>query len=148
MKSEEEILSTALNLEQKGCTFYREAEKKTENKTGKKMFSQLAKEEEEHIKSIKEMFRSLYPEKASREIPVFEGEISRYSGEVEALRIAMDMERKSIQFYTEWAQGGVEGLFKELVEFEKTHLELLQAELDYVQKTGFWFDHFESSLED
>ena len=56
--------------------------------------------------------------------------------------------KKSIQFYADWAKGELESLFKELIEFEKKHLELLEAELDYVRKTGFWFDYYESSQED
>lgn len=148
MESEAEILGTALELERKGFKFYTEAERKTENKTGKRMFAQLAKEEEEHIKDIKNMFRNLYPQRGDRDIPLFDVNISEYSGEAEALKIAIDMEKKSIEFYTEWAKGNLGSLFKELVEIEKGHLELLEAELDYVQRTGYWFDYFESSLED
>jgi rubrerythrin len=148
MDNEAEILGTALKLERKGSKFYSEAERKTENETGKKMFRQLAKEEEEHIESLTEMFRNLYPEKPFKDIPLFEIEISEYSGEVEALKIAIDMEKQSIQFYSDWTEGNLEPLFKELIEFEKVHLELLEAELDYVRKTGFWFDYYESSQED
>lgn len=74
--------------------------------------------------------------------------MSEYSGEIDAIKIGIDMEKKSIEFYKNWAKGNLKSLFNELIEFEKEHLELLQAELDYVQKTGFWFDYFESSLED
>jgi rubrerythrin len=148
MKNEAEILGTALKLERKGSKFYSEAEKKTENETGKNMFRQLAKEEEEHIESLKKMFKNLYPEKPFKDIPLFEVRISEYSGEVEALKIAIDMEKQSIEFYSDWAEGNLESLFKELIEFEKEHLELLEAELDYVRKTGFWFDYYESSQED
>jgi len=148
MESEAEILGTALELERKGFRFYIEAEKKTENQTGKKMFSQLAKEEEEHIERLKKMFKDLYPQRSDKDIPLFDVEVSEYTGEVEALKIAAKMEKKSIEFYTDWAKGNLESLFSELIEIEKEHLELLQAELDYVQRTGFWFDYFESSLED
>ena len=148
MMNEAEVLGTALNLERKGFIFYTEAEKKTENKTGKKMFAQLAGEEEEHIEDIKTMFKNLYPQKSDIDIPVFDGDVSEYSGEVEALKIGIEMEKKSIEFYTEWAKGNLGTLFNKLIEIEKSHLELLEAELDYVKKTGFWFDYFESSLED
>jgi hypothetical protein len=94
------------------------------------------------------MFRNLYPQESHKEIPLFDVEISEYSGEVEALKIARDMEKQSIKFYTDGAQGNLTPLFTELIEIEKEHLELLEAELDYVQRTGFWFDYFESSLED
>ncbi len=145
---EAEILNTALELERKGFRFYTEAERTTENETGKKMFAQLAKEEREHIRELKKIFKHLYPEQSGKDIPLFDVEISEYLGEVEALRIAIDMEKKSIQFYADWAKGELESLFKELIEFEKKHLELLEAELDYVRKTGFWFDYYESSQED
>lgn len=148
MENEAEILGTALKLERKGFTFYTRASQKTENDTGKKMFAQLAKEEEEHIVLLKNMFKDLYPQSSGKDIPLFDEEISEYSGEVEALKIATGMEKKSIQFYEDWAKGSLESLFTELIEIEKGHLELLQAELDYVQRTGFWFDYFESSLED
>ncbi|MBU7019352.1 MAG: ferritin family protein [Theionarchaea archaeon] len=146
--NEAEVLGTALNLEKKGFTFYSEAEKKTENRTGKKMFAQLAREEEDHIRDIKNMFKNLYPQRSEVDIPVFDEDISEYSGEVEALRIGIEMEKKSIEFYTDWAEGNLGTLFKRLIEIEKSHLELLEAELDYVKRTGFWFDYFESSLED
>ena len=148
MMNEAEVLGTALNLERKGFIFYTEAEKKTENKTGKKMFAQLKREEEEHIEDIKTMFKNLYPQKSDIDIPVFDGDVSEYSGEVEALKIGIEMEKKSIEFYTDWAKGNLGTLFNKLIEIEKSHLELLEAELDYVKKTGFWFDYFESSLED
>lgn len=148
MENEAEILGAALELEAKGFTFYTQAAKKTENETGKRMFAQLAKEEEDHIIRLKQMFKDLYPKKTDKDIPLFEVEVSEYSGEVEALKIAADMEKKSIQFYEDWAKGNLESLFSVLIEIEKEHLELLQAELDYVQRTGFWFDYFESSLED
>ncbi|KYK34447.1 MAG: ferritin family protein [Theionarchaea archaeon] len=148
MEDDAHVLATALELERKGFTFYSEAAKKTENETGKKMFSQLAKEEEEHIGKIKKMFSNLYPQNNHKEIPLFNAEISEYSGEIDAIRIGIDMEKKSIEFYKNRAKGNLKSLFNELIEFEKEHLELLQAELDYVQKTGFWFDYFESSLED
>ena len=146
--NEAEILGTALELERKGFTFYTTASEKTENETGKKMFAQLAQEEEEHIKTLKDMFRHVSPEKSHKDIPLFDTDVSEYTGEVEALRIGIEMEKESIKFYTDWAQGNLESLFSELVEIEKSHLELLEAELDYVLKTGFWFDYYESSLED
>jgi len=148
MVDKAKILSTALELEDKGFHFYRESEKRTQNESGKKIFSQLATEEEEHIQSLKKMFRDLFPEKSGKPIPVFSGTVSEYSGEVEALQIAIDMEKQSMRFYSEWAQDELKSLFDILIEFEKTHLELLQAELDYVQKNGFWFDYYESSQED
>lgn len=146
--NEAEVLYTALELERKGFKFYTEAEIRTENETGKKMFAQLAKEEEQHITDIKKMFKNLYPQKSEKNISLFDLDVSEYSGEVEALKIAIDMEKKSIDFYTEWAKGNLESLFKKLIEMEEKHLELLQAELDYVRRTGFWFDYYESSMED
>lgn len=148
MMNEAEVLGTALELERKGFTFYTEAEKKTGNQTGKKMFAQLAKEEKEHIERLLALFKNLYPQESHKEIPLFDVEVSEYAGEVEALKIARDMEKQSIKFYTDSAKGNLAPLFTELIEIEKEHLELLEAELDYVQRTGFWFDYFESSLED
>ncbi len=148
MESEAEVLGTALELERKGAAFYMKASGKTENTTGKKMFLQLAKEEEEHIQRLQEMFKKLHPQKTEKDIPLFDVDVSSYSGEPEALKVGINMEKKSIEFYSDHAKGDLEPLFCELIEFEKGHLELLQAELDYVQKTGFWFDYFESSLED
>jgi rubrerythrin len=148
MENEAQILGTALELERKGFSFYSEAAKKTENETGKKIFAQLAKEEQEHIESLKKEFSVLYPDRARKDIPVFEAKVSTYTGEVEALKIGRDMEKESIAFYSEWAKGDLQPLFASLIEFEKKHLELLEAELDYVLKTGYWFDYFESSMED
>lgn len=121
------ILGTALDLEWKGYNFYTKAKEKTQNETGQKMFHQLAKEEKEHIEKLKNMFKELYPAKSDKNIPFFDGEVSEYSGEVDAIKTGINMEKKSIQFYSEWAQEEFKSLFDELIEFEKTHLELLQA---------------------
>ncbi len=140
MENDARVLGTALELERKGFTFYSEAAKKTENETGKKMFSQLAKEEEEHIGKLRKMFGNSYPQNNHTEIPLFDAEVSEYSGEIDAIKIGIDMEKKSIEFYKNWAKGNLKLLFNELIEFEKEHLELLEAELDYVQKTRWKID--------
>ena len=64
-------------------------------------------------------------------------------GEVDALNTALDLERKAAQFFRDKAEEvdnpEAKTLFIRLAEWEDAHFELIQAELDNINNTGFWF---------
>lgn len=154
-----EAIKMAIQMEKDGRAFYEDTAQKTENELGKKMFETLAKDEITHLQTFQKMFDTITGTGDWREIaqqyspkigkvPIFEEEIERKTdvkpGELDALRIAMDNERKSIDYYNKVTEETEDPLAKEIftkiIEEEKYHYDLLQAQRDYLFKSGFWFD--------
>lgn len=154
-----ESMKMAIQMEKDGRVFYEKEAEKTENELGKKMFETLAKDEITHLQTFQKMFDTItgkdgwqeiveqYSPKTGK-IPIFEEEIEKKAdvnpGELDALRIAMDNERKSIDYYNKVVEETEEPLAKEIftkiIEEEKYHYDLLQAQRDYLSKSGVWFD--------
>jgi rubrerythrin len=80
-----------------------------------------------------------FSEKAESRSPVEKG-----AGEVEALRQALEVERKAIDFFKKVAEqtGDPEAsrIFEIVAQEEVTHYDLIQAQIDSVTNAGFWFD--------
>ncbi len=154
-----EAIKMAIELEKDGHKFFTDAAQKTENTLGKKMFQSLAQDEMEHLETFQRMFDTLTGTDAWRSIangvggvgrvPVVE-EISEKSpvkdsaSEIEALELAMDVEKKAIEFFGKAIETADDPMAKEIFEKirdqEEYHYGLIQAQHDYVTKSGFWFD--------
>lgn len=153
-----EAIKMAIQLEKDGRAFYEQAAQKTKHKLAKKMFETLAKDEIDHLHTFQKMFDSLIKpdewkeltEKPSKvgKVPVFQGEARGIGdvdpNEIEALRTARENEKKSIDFFNEVAEETGDPLakriFTKIKQEEEYHYDLLQAQLDYVTNSGFWFD--------
>ncbi len=161
-----EAIEIAIKIEEEGINFYTEAAEKVEDKAARKMFLNLANDEQKHLLLFRSVRQSLlekgewppittlptghlpdyiFPtpeEKEKIEIPQHHQEI---------LRKGMEIEEASIKFYTEQLDKSsseeARQVYRFLVEQEKGHLALLRAEYDYLNRTGFWFDYQEFSLE-
>lgn len=68
-----------------------------------------------------------------------------------ALKTALELETTALKFYREQAEKAltepVRALFLRLIEMEAAHQQLIQAEIDYIQQTGFWLGFKEFTLE-
>jgi len=154
-----EAIRMAIQLEKDGRAFFEEAAQKTSSKLGKKMFETLAKDEIDHLHTFQKMFDAItgtcdWQEMAQQyspkigKVPVFEEAIEKKAGvnpsELDALRTAMDNERKAIDFFSKVAEETEDPLAKKIFtkirEEEEYHYDLLQAQHDYLAKSGFWFD--------
>ncbi|MDZ7386035.1 MAG: rubrerythrin, partial [candidate division KSB1 bacterium] len=55
---------------------------------------------------------------------------------------ALDLERKAAAFFRQQAEGAgnaeARAVFLRLAEWEDSHYDLIQAELDHINRTGFW----------
>lgn len=73
------------------------------------------------------------------------------SGELEALKIGMEVEQKSIEYYRSAGQqtavAKAKEVFNWLVGEEAGHLTILNAEYENRTKSGFYYDNPEFSLE-
>ncbi|MCK4395348.1 ferritin family protein [candidate division WOR-3 bacterium] len=153
-----EAIKIAIQMEKDGRRFYEECVKKTENQLGKEMFESLVQDEITHLNTFQKMFNTITETEEWREfaevspkvgkIPIFEGEIEKKAdanpSDLDAIRIAMDNERKSIDHYRKAANEAEDPLavkiFNKIREEEEYHYDPLQAQRDYLTKSGFWFD--------
>lgn len=160
-------LEIALNAEKVGLKTYLDFGYQTKDESGKNMFIRLAADEFEHMTILekqrdsiqqKECWIKVKLEKSEIEklTPALKGKIKKVKGsegldQMSALRTALDLEDRAIKFYREQAQLSTDpkakDMYERLVTMEQAHYELIQAEIDYIEKTGFWFNLREFSLE-
>ncbi len=129
----------ALELEKETFDFYTRAEQKTFNPAGKRIFRWLARTEEEHYLKLTELFSSL--DQGGRWVfyggttialePDGPGEkqIGFDTSDLEALEIAMDIEKRGIAYFDELAQKTSDpdgrGMLETLRDEEKEHLRII-----------------------
>jgi rubrerythrin len=155
-----EAIQIAIQLEKDGRQFFEKAAEETKNELGKKMFLKLASDEVRHLVTFEKMFKSLADPKTWKELlkeapprermPYFSEKaesrspVEKGAGEVEALRQALEVERKAIDFFKKVAEqaGDPEAsrIFETIAQEEVTHYDLIQAQIDSVTNAGFWFD--------
>lgn len=146
-----DALELTLSIERRGYTFYTNASRKTRQGSGRLMFQRLAAEESDHLRRLQQEYRALldendwlkreparlpvsrkiaeeiFPQKELRKI-----EVSDETTDIQALNIAMDLERRSHQFFTDFAkelpEAGGKKIFMEFAKDEESHLQALVAE--------------------
>jgi rubrerythrin len=157
-----------MDTELYGLETYLKFARKTSDETGKNMFITLAGDELEHYRILRRAFNNteLGENLGSIEIsesiiqritPKLRDRDSRIKGEkgmdqVNALTTALDQERRSIELYRQQLGKSIapeaRKIFRQLMEMEESHYDLIQAELDNINETGFWFQIPEFDLED
>ncbi|WP_010477711.1 ferritin family protein [Thermococcus zilligii] len=156
--NELEALALALEVEKAELRFYIELAKKAKDERAKKMFLFLAGEEAGHWAIFEEKFLEALVEKC--ELPTVDRGLleklvvrvdEENPGEVEAVKIGMEQEKLTWEFYERAAEEAehesVRKIFEMLAKVEKAHYELLKAQYDSVMKTGIWMDYQDFSLE-
>ncbi len=164
----EKAIKTAIDYESKVRDVYADAVKNTRSEIAKRVFQKLADEEQRHIDYLKsrltewrntgliscEKLRTIIPGKKAIEEGVKKledrmKEADRF-GEVQMLNKALDVEIETSSFYKEMVnrlEDEPQKMFKRFLEIEEGHLALVQAEIDSITGTGFWFDFQEFNLE-
>lgn len=152
-------LRTAIEIEDNGLLTFLKFARQTKDATGKNMFIRLAMDEHEHRLIIEKQLNNLLEGKPLINIEIPKSEIEEIapkirekqqrtrgeSGllEIDALNTALDLERQAAKFFRDQANlvtdPEAKALFIRLAEWEDAHFDLIQAELDSIQGTGFWF---------
>jgi len=152
-------LKTAIEIEENGLDAFLKYARQTKDVTGKNMFIRLAMDENEHRRIIEKQLNNLVEGKPLEVVEIGQSEVEEVlpkirekqqrtrgeSGllEIDALNTALDLERKAAQFFRDQAElvddTEVKAMFIRLAEWEDAHFDLIQAELDSIQGTGFWF---------
>ncbi len=154
------IIGMAIKMEKDGIDFYQEAAKDTSHPFGSKMFLSFAEDEKRHLTVLKDIladlklsdFNRFFKEKTPREKiktvfrevknEIREG-IAANPDELKALKIGMDMESKSIEFYQDALEKTQDihqkAFFTRLIAEEREHYQLLQNTHSYLEDSGDWF---------
>ena len=154
--TQQEILNTAIKLEEDGKAFYLEVAGKTKNALVKGMFESLAKDEEKHVvwlgelaeadvdltahsKSLYEQLKKIYAD-APEEV---KAAAEQSADDIEAAEKAMEMERQAVENYKNWAETcedqAAKDLCLKLSDFELYHFKALQNAIQYLQNPQEWF---------
>jgi len=164
----EAALKSALVFEKRIRDLYIEAVAGTDDTAGKKIFQDLAKDEQNHVAYLEsrldewqktgaisaETLTSIIPDKASirKAAADLEFKIKEDTRGLkqQMLSRALEMEIDTSRFYeqlVEQVSPDQQNMFKRFLEIENNHIEMVQFELDHMTKTGFWFGFEEFDME-
>jgi len=164
----EEAIKTAIEFEAQVIDVYRNAMEATSEPTGRRTFGLLANEEQHHLEYLKRKLDELKRTGAITvdmlETAIPSQEIIREGirklkakmlkrdreTELQMLSMALDIENTTTSFYRNMVSelsGEGQKLFAHFVQIEEGHLAIVQAQIDYLSKTGYWFDIKEFDME-
>lgn len=164
----DEAIKKAIKLEIDGKAFFNHAADVTRQDKGKKMFQWLANEEVKHLETFGKLFTQIlktddwkqYVNEAQLQhsgqsplIAKLKESMKREQGkgEIDAIRIGMELEQNAISFFQEAAAQSDDvnatKIFREIAEEEKFHFDMLQAQYDSVTNSGFWLGSAEFRMD-
>jgi rubrerythrin len=148
-------IETAIKMETDAMKFYREALGRTSHPLGKKLFEGFVVDEVRHLKMLQNIMNDMdievkvvHPKKDIKTVfselkEEMMERISANTDEVEAVKVALDFEKKGHDFYDKAAQEATgekeKKLFEVLAVEEKRHYEVLENTYNFLQDTGNWF---------
>ncbi|MBI4684147.1 MAG: ferritin family protein [Nitrospirae bacterium] len=148
-------IDIAIKMETDAINFYKTASEKVNHLVGKKMFLTIAEDEKRHLDMLTQIFKGLDltildVSPMNNIKTVFEEmkdemmeRVEATQDELEAFRIAMDMEKKGITFYKKEAlEAGTnkeKALFERLVHEEEQHYNIFANTYFFLSDTGNWF---------
>lgn len=155
-------IEIARKMETDAIEFYTEAAQKTKHPAGKKMFETVAEDEKRHLDIVNKLVRGLdvhiqdvHPMENIR--TVFENmkddmmhKVEATSDELEAFKIAMQMEKEGLDFYKvlmmEAKSEKEKTLFQKLIKEEEQHYKIFANTHNFLNDTGNWFMWEEYSI--
>ena len=164
----EEAIKTAIEYETKIRDLYIEAVQEITDPVGKRIFQALGDDEQYHLDYLEERLSEwkttgkLSVEKLESAIPskeIIKREVDKLKAtmseedrglEQQMLGKALKMEIETSDFYKKMVDktsGKEQEMFAQFLEIEDAHINAVQAELDYIMKTGYWFDFKEFDME-
>jgi len=164
----EEAIKTAIEFEIKIRDIYSEAADAVDDEVGKRIFKTLSDDEQHHVDYLNSKLEQLQEtgtitvERLDSAIPS-QKIIKQQADQVKSLAVkdfhgikqqmlskALKAEIETSEFYQRMANElSAEGqaMFKRFLEIENNHIDAVQFELDYLGKTGYWFDFKEFDME-
>jgi len=157
-------MEIAKKMETDAIQFYTEAAQKTKHSVGKKMFETITVDERRHLKIVTQLLKGLdihvedvNPIKNIRTVfeqmkPQMMKKVQATQDELEAFKIAMQMEKEGIEFYKKLASEAntekEKKLFEKLTREEAQHYDIFSNTYNFLHDTGNWFMWEEHSIVD
>jgi rubrerythrin len=148
-------LEVSKKMETDAIKFYVEAAQKMRYPAGKKMFLAITEDERRHLELISLLIRGMQitPQDVSpmqNVKTVFESmkaemmqRVAASTDELEALKVAMEMEREGEKFYQQSLAAATtekeKALFRRLAEEEKQHYAVFANTYNHLSDTGNWY---------
>lgn len=157
-------IEIAIKMEKDAIDFYSKAAEKTSHPAGKKMFQSITEDEKRHLKMLSQIFKELdikmddvSPMRNMQTI--FESmknslmqRVIATQDELEAFKIAMQMEQEGVAFYkqveAETRKQKEKALFERLIREEQQHYDIFANTYNFMNDTGNWFMWEEHSIVD
>lgn len=164
----DEAIKTALTYETRIRDLYQEAAASAEDPAGQKLFRMLADDEQGHVDylnsrldqwektgaiSLEGVASAVPSRKIMKEgLEPVEASLAADDRKVEKqmLSKALSAEVETSDFYqrmVDTLSGEGQEMFARFLQIENEHIEIVQAELDYLSSTGYWFDVKEFDME-
>lgn len=161
------ILRSAEESEKEALLTYLKFARQTKDIGGKNMFIRLAIDEFGHMTLLGNQINNLISQKGWQVVEVDRSAVEPLlpkisqkdiqtmgkanANELSALETARSLEQRAIDYYSTNAKNTtfpeIKATFERLAEMEEAHYKMIQAEIDNIKKTGFWFDTIEYSVE-
>lgn len=165
----EKAIQTAIDYETKIRNIYRDAAQSVHDSEGKRFFKMMGDDEQYHLDYLMERLRlcresgKLSAKKLISAVPskeIIQKETDKIKAHMSTkdlssvkviLSRALQAEVETSNFYekmvNEMTDEG-QKMFSLFLAIEKNHIAAVQAELDYITNTGYWFDLKEFDMEE
>lgn len=164
----EEAIKTAIEFEKGIRDLYHQAADAVGNRVGENLMRSLAEDEQNHVDYLEDKMRQWHETGLLNvdELPTVNINSERIIKDVEAvakrlsekdhgleqqlLSKALKAELATSKFYSEMVesmQNEGQRLFQRFLDIENEHINIVQAQMDYLTKSGYWFGIKEFDME-
>lgn len=157
-----EAIETAIKMETDAIVFYDEASSRSSHPFSKEMFRGFMKDEKRHLKMLHEIFagQSITPDfirprdTIKTVFSMLKDEMMKRvkaaENELDAVNIAMKMEKEGFDYYTKSASlansDEEKKLFERLAIEENDHYSILNETYAFLDNTGHWYMYEERGI--
>ena len=165
----EDAIKAAIDYETRIRDIYRDAADRISDPAGKRILQMLGDDEQHHVEYLMDRLElwektgKLSDKKLESTIPSVDTiqrgmekvsahmSLKARRGEIEILSKALKAEVETSNFYERMVnemQAEGQRMFARFLEIEENHIAAVQFELDYLTKSGYWFDFKEFDMEE
>ena len=157
-----DAVQTAIKMETDAIAFYDESANKTQHPFGREMFKGFVKDEKRHLVMLQCLFKGMditeefvRPKETIKTVfsslrDVMMERVTAVQSEMDALQIALRMEKEGFHFYEKAAANAStqqeKDLFERLVIEENDHYTILNNTYTFLENTGQWYMYEEQGI--
>ena len=157
----QQVFQTAIQMEIDGKEYYQQMSQRSTNQLGRELFQSLAAEEDIHRQKFEELYEVIRSKKAwpktdfqpdrgkrlrtlfSKSVQETGSNLEATATEIDAVKVAMDMENKTFDFYDSQSQNATHDAEREFYESlaaeERGHHLILIDYYEYLKNPASWF---------